>query len=266
MQIARGFMDALTALRLQVEWGADEALADAPVDRYVAAPAPPPAATLVRPPAFTQPVAQPEAVARARALAASAATLEALVAALAGFDGCALAETAGSLVFADGDPRASLMVIGDCPGDDEDRAGIPFVGPAGRLLDRMFASIGLERASLRLTNLIPWRPPGGRPPTETEIAICLPFLCRHIALVAPRRLLLLGTLPTRALLGGSIAMSRARGRWHATEMPGLEARLLAMPTAHPLGLLKTPRGKAEAWQDLLRLRRALDEDAPITKA
>lgn len=258
-------MDALAALRLQLEWGADEALEDAPVDRYAATTAPPPPvelvpATLTRPPIVVPLVAVPVAVERAREAAAGAMTREALLDALARFDGCALAETAGKLVFADGNPGAGLMVVGDCPGDEEDRAGTPFVGPAGQLLDRMFASIGLDRGSFLATNVIPWRPPGGRPPTEMEIAICLPFLLRHVALVAPRRMVLLGTLATRAMLGGTLALSRARGRWHAIDVPGMDVTVQALPMAHPLGLLKAPRGKREAWSDLLRLRQALDAD------
>lgn len=257
-------MDALAALRLQIEWGADEALADVPVDRYAIMPATLPAvlvpATLVRPPVVAVVVAAPVAVERAREAAGSAMTREALLEALAHFDGCALSATAGKLVFADGNPAAGLMLIGDCPGDEEDRAGVPFVGPAGRLLDRMFASIGLDRGGFLATNVVPWRPPGGRLPTDAETAICLPFLMRHIALVAPRRMVLLGNLATRAVLGGTLSPSRARGRWHAIEVPGLDAPVQALPMAHPLGLLKAPRGKREAWSDLLKLRQALNAD------
>jgi len=153
-----------------------------------------------------------------------------------------------------------LMVIGDCPGDEEDRAGKPFVGPAGQLLDRMFASIGLDRGGFLATNVVPWRPPGNRPPTDVEIAVCLPFLRRHIALVAPRRLVLLGNLATRAVLGGTVALSRVRGRWHEVEIAGIDAPIPALPMAHPLALIKAPRGKREAWSDLLRLRQAMDAD------
>ncbi len=253
-------MDALTALRLQVEWGADEALGDAPVDRYVALSPPPAAATLVRRPVEAVLVPAPAAVARAQAAAAGATTREALAEALAAFDGCALAMTAGKLVFADGNPASGLMVIGDCPGDEEDRAGKPFVGSAGQLLDRMFASIGLDRGGFLATNVVPWRPPGNRPPTDVEIATCLPFLLRHIALVAPRRLVLLGSLATRAVLGGTVALSRVRGRWHGVDNPGTGSPIPALPMAHPLGLMKAPRGKRDAWSDLLRLRQALDGD------
>ncbi len=270
-------MDALTALRLQLEWGADEALADAPLDRTAmdgtamdgalpveSAPSQePPLRQLSRPAPVVAILPEPSLVARARAAAEAAPTLEALVAALAAFDGCALAHTASRLVFTDGNPTAALMLVGDCPGDEEDRTGKPFVGPAGRLLDRMFASIGLDRSHFLATNLIPWRPPGGRPPTEAEIAICLPFLQRHVALVAPRRLVLLGSLATRAMLGGTPPLSRARGRWHEVAVPGLDRPVLALPMAHPLGLLKAPRGKRDAWMDLLRLRQALDSHANV---
>ena len=253
-------MDALTALRLQLEWGADEALGDAPVDRYAAVSTPPPPMVLTRRPMDAAVLAAPVAVTRAQATAAAAMTLAALMEALAAFDGCALAATAGKLVFADGNPASGLMVIGDCPGDEEDRAGKPFVGPAGQLLDRMFASIGLDRGGFLATNVVPWRPPGNRPPTDVEIATCLPFLLRHIALVAPRRLVLLGNLATRAVLGGTVALSRVRGRWHEVRVAGIDLPIPALPMAHPLGLMKAPRGKREAWGDLLRLRQALDAD------
>ena len=265
-------MDALTALRLQVEWGADEALGEAPLDRYVAAPpssAPPrsphEAAAGVPPQAALEASPGLPAVARAQSLAEAAVTTEALAAAMAGFDGCPLADTASTLVFADGNAAAALMIVGDTPGDEEDRAGRPFVGPAGQLLDRMFASIGLDRDGFLATNVIPWRPPGGRPPTEAELAVCLPFLWRHIALVAPRRLVLLGSVTARAMLGATLPLSRLRGRWHALAVPGMERPVPALPMAHPLGLLKGPRGKREAWNDLLRLRQALDADIASRK-
>jgi DNA polymerase len=179
---------------------------------------------------------------------------------LADFDACALRDTAASLVFADGDEAAGLMLVGDVPGPDEDRAGRPFVGPAGALLDRMLASIGVGRDSIRLAMLVPWRPPGGRPPSETEIALCLPFLLRHVALVGPRRLVLLGPQVSRALLPTTGSRRRARGAWVDLAVPGLEALIPALPTASPAALLASPAGRRAAWADLRALRRALDQD------
>jgi DNA polymerase len=260
-------MDALAALRLQIEWGADEALADAPVDRFAPRPAaPPPAAAPV-----DAPVRQPQpqaarpsraggAAQRARDIAEAATSLEELRAAMAAFDGCGLSATATSLVFGEGDPNAALMFVGDAPGPEEDRAGAPFVGPAGQLLDRMLASIDLDRAALRLANLIPWRPPGNRNPTDTETQICLPFLLRHIALVRPRRLALLGVLPCKALLADAVGGRRPRGRWTSATIPGLDQPIPTLAMQHPATLLRTPAAKREAWADLLLLRRTIDDD------
>ena len=156
---------------------------------------------------------------RAREVAAAARTLAELRAALAAFDGCPLAATATNLVFADGNPDAGLMLVGEGPGAEEDSAGKPFVGPSGQLLDRMLASIGLDRTRLLITNLIPWRPPGNRNPTDSEVLTCLPFLLRHIALVRPRRLVLLGALATRAVTGSTAGIRRMRGQLDRRDHP-----------------------------------------------
>jgi uracil-DNA glycosylase len=261
-------MDALAALRLQIEWGADEALDEAPRDRLAARtkavaprtpehvqPRPLPKAGEVQPKLGG---VQPAAVQRAHDFAAAARTLAELRAALAAFDGCALAATATNLVFADGNPDSGLMLIGEGPGAEEDRAGKPFVGPSGQLLDRMMASIGLDRSGYLITNLIPWRPPGNRNPTDSEVVICLPFLLRHIALVKPRRLVLLGALASRAILGGSAGITRLRGKWMQAEIQGLNESISALPMLHPAYLLRTPGAKRDAWADLLLLRRTLD--------
>jgi len=253
-------MDALDALRLQMEWGADEALEAAPLDRLAPSAAPAPVAAAA-PRAAARPVAavpRPAPVQRAQDVAAAATTLEELRAALAGFDGCALAATATNLVFSDGNPDAGLMLVGEGPGAEEDRAGKPFVGPSGQLLDRMLASIGLDRTRYVITNLIPWRPPGNRNPTDSEVLICLPFLLRHIALVRPRRLVLLGALASRAVLGGSAGITKLRGKWVTASIPGLDAPLPALPMLHPAYLLRSPGAKRDAWADLLLLRRTLD--------
>ncbi len=268
--------DRLAALRLQLAWGADEALAEAPQDRLrapipSATPLPTPLGATLPPdgPAVAgQPLAPPqafrrgggEAAARAWELAARAASREELRAALAAFDGCALAATATNLVFSDGNPDAGLVLIGEAPGAEEDRTGLPFVGAAGQLLDAMLASIGLDRGKVLILNVLPWRPPGNRTPSDEEITICLPFLLRHLVLVRPLRLVLLGALSTRALTGRSEGIRRLRGRWTEVSVPGLEKPVPALPTYHPAYLLRTQAAKREAWADLLALRRALDAD------
>lgn len=200
---------------------------------------------------------------RAQEVAAAAPTVAALRAALAGFEGCALSATATNLVFADGNPEAGLVFIGEAPGAEEDRAGRPFVGASGRLLDRMLASIGLDRTRYLITNVIPWRPPGNRSPTDAEILTCLPFLHRHLALVRPHHLVLLGGMAAKALSGTSLGIRRLRGKWIEVAVPGLERPIPALPTLHPAYLLRSPAAKREAWEDLLLLRRTLDgETAP----
>jgi DNA polymerase len=190
--------------------------------------------------------------------AGEAQSLDRLRAALAAFDGCTLRDTAANLVFATGDPTRGLVLIGDPPGEAEDRAGLPFAGPDGALLDRMLASIGLDRTQLLITNLIPWRPPGNRPPTENEVLMCLPFLRRHLALARPRIVVTLGALSTRALIGNDAGIRKMRGRWLKLELEGAGPVKL-LPMLHPAYLLRTPGAKRDAWADLLALRRALDE-------
>ena len=249
---------ALAALRLQMEWGADEALAEAPPDRF-AAPAPAaasPARPATRPaPAPALPLIPPAAA--ANSLAVAAGSLDALKAAIAAADS-PLRETASNLVFADGVPESGLMMIGEAPGADEDRLGRPFVGVSGRLLDRMVASIGLSRErDFYLTNILPWRPPGNRTPTDAEINLFLPFLLRHIALVRPRHLVLLGGVSAKSLLRAKEGITRLRGRWHRLPMEGGEA-VPALATLHPAYLLRSPMAKRDAWSDLILLRRTLD--------
>ncbi len=259
-------MDDLSWLRLQVEWGADEALEDRPVDRRgrpalpaatITPAAANPAAGAPTPAAPPQP-AGPAGVAQARALAAAAATPAELRAALAGFNGCALRATATSLVFSNGDPAAQVVLVADVPGAAEDRAGLPFAGANGLFLDRMFASAGLDRAACLATSLLPWRPPGDRKPTDGEVQLCLPFLLRHLELLQPRRVLLFGSLAARVLLPAT--GRRARGVWHAMTLPGAAQPLatLALPAiAH---IQASASAKRETWADMLRLRRAMDDD------
>lgn len=274
-----------TAARALLEWqiamGADEAIGDVAVDRL----APPPAPTVVsvppRPiPVMAEPsrrapattvtpgtvVAPPgvlsqslaEAAQSARQLAAGAETVEALASLVAAFDGCPLKRTATTTVFLDGNPVAPVMIVGEAPGAEEDRSGKPFVGRAGQLLDRMLAAIGLDRTGVQITNVIYWRPPGNRKPTTAEIAACLPFVLRHIALAQPKVVVLAGGTAASTLLPEGQGITRLRGRWFELEVPGLAAPVPTLPMFHPAFLLRTPERKREAWRDLRALKARLD--------
>ncbi len=257
--VALGTMEALDLLRLQIEWGADDALEDAPVDRLRPL-APPHTLLPAQHPrtALQPPTSRPTSAERAAAVAARAATLAELRAAVATFDGCALRDTAANLVFAEGDPASGLLLIGDPPGESEDRGGTPFAGPDGALLDRMLASVALTRQDLMLVPLIPWRPPGGRPPNASEVAVCLPFLHRLIVLSGSRRLVLAGTLPARALLPST--RRRTMPTWLPVSVAGLADPVpgLAMPS--PASVARTPAARRDAWAALRLIRRTLDAD------
>jgi DNA polymerase len=256
---------AVELLRWYVEMGADEAIGEAPVDRLraptQAAPAarnpvaPSPAAA-VRAPSPAAPVAAPAAAlaGSARALAAAAETLAQLEQAIRQFDGCSLRITATSTVFGDGNPAAAVMLIGEAPGAEEDRVGKPFVGRSGQLLDRMLATIGIDRTTAYITNVIYWRPPGNRKPTPAEITACLPFVMRHIALVRPAVLVLCGGTAAATLLGVGDGIMRLRGRWFELAVPDLETPVPTLATYHPSFLLRSPERKREAWRDLLSLQ------------
>jgi uracil-DNA glycosylase len=258
---------AADLLRWYVAMGADEAIAAAPLDRLIVSPrATPTAAPVVqRAPVPAQtarpiPEAPTAAAASARSLAAAVDTLAALGAAVAAFEGCALKRTATNTVFADGVPDAPLMVIGEAPGADEDRLGRPFVGRSGQLLDRMLASIGYDRSrNAYITNVLFWRPPGNRKPTPEETAACLPFVWRHIALLAPKVVLMCGGTATSALLGRAEGITRLRGRWLDLPVEGLDRPVPALATYHPSFLLRTPTRKGEVWRDLLALQSRLKD-------
>lgn len=263
----RDGMDHETALALlewQIELGATEAVGDSPVDRYAqggSVAASPPAAQ--RPAARTAAASAAQAgavdpVAVACAAAAAATDLESLRAAIAAYPHCDLRRGARSTVFADGLPGARVMVIGEAPGRDEDLSGLPFVGRAGQLLDRMFAAIGLSRTApgperaLYISNILPWRPPENRRPTPAETAMLRPFVERHVALAAPEVLVLMGNTPCAALLGLD-GITRLRGNW--TEALGLPV----LPMFHPAYLLRNPAAKREAWADLLAVAQRLED-------
>ena len=195
----------------------------------------------------------------AQGIASAAGDLAALRESLAGFDGCPLKHTAKNLVFGDGDPKADVMFIGEAPGADEDREGRPFVGVSGRLLDRMIASIGLDRDTAYITNILPWRPPGNREPTAAEVAACLPFIQKHIQLVAPRLLVLIGGTSAKTLLGRKEGIMRLRGRWLAYRPDEAAEPIPALATFHPAFLLRSPAQKSNAWRDLLMVKHKLLE-------
>jgi len=251
MESHEHFAAALDALAWQVELGADEAIGDVPIDR-LAAPAPDPVAVV--PLAEVKPVA----VVAAGPDLAGVTSLEALRAAMEGFEGCALKKGARNTVFCDGNPAARVMIIGEAPGRDEDIEGRPFVGRSGQLLDRMLAAIGLSRraddpgAAVYITNVLPWRPPQNRDPAADEVAMLLPFLQRHIELAAPEVLVTMGNTATKTVLDTTTGITRMRGNW------AVYNGIPVMPMLHPAALLRNPLQKREAWADLLDIRARLE--------
>jgi DNA polymerase len=214
------------------------------------------------PPPVTPAIAIPGtdiATVEARRAAAAAGTLAELEAALRAFDGCALKLTATQLVFADGNPEADVMIIGEAPGAEEDRLGKPFVGQSGKLLDRMLAAIGLDRTTVYITNIVTWRPPGNRQPNTSEVAICMPFVERHIALKRPKLLLAAGGTAAASMLGNKEGITRIHGRWFDRRIDGLDAPVPLMPIYHPAFLLRTASTKRDVWHDLLTFRRRMAE-------
>lgn len=203
--------------------------------------------------------ASEEQVKSAVALAAAATSVDALKAALERFDGCALKKTAMNLVFGDGDANAKIVLIGEAPGADEDRQGVPFVGASGQLLDKMLGSIGLDRSRVFISNTVFWRPPGNRTPHSGEIAVCLPFVERLIELIDPAVLITLGGPATHALLAQQGSVSKLVGRWFTFETARMSHPIAATALYHPAYLLRSPAMKRQAWQNLLAVRRKLDE-------
>jgi uracil-DNA glycosylase family 4 len=217
-----------------------------------------PALDRSRPPAMPAapiPLPPDSAVMAAREEARSAQTLDQLRSILDGFTGCTLRATATRLVFADGNPQARVMFVGEAPGRDEDIEGLPFVGRSGKLLDRMMAAVGLTRHDAYIANIVPWRPPGNRTPTPQESAICLPFTLRQIELVDPDVLVCLGGPSAQTLLGSREGILRTRGRWFAFQTGRREIRAIA--TLHPAYLLRQPLQKRLAWRDLLAIQKPL---------
>jgi len=255
-------------LDFYAETGVDALLGESPVDRFASTETTEPAARPARPvmpaadlnsvgrAAPAAPPAPDEAAMQARSVAKNAKSLDELRGILDGFEGCALKSTASQLVFADGNPEARLMLVGEAPGRDEDIEGLPFVGRSGKLLDRMLAAIGLDRSSTYIANIVPWRPPGNRTPTPQESQICLPFILRQIELADPDILVCLGGPSAQTLLGIKEGITKTRGRWFAFDTGKREIR--AMPTFHPAFLLRSPLQKRFAWRDFLAIKKALN--------
>ncbi len=256
---------AIVALQWHIENGADEALADSPVDATAM-----PALPQKKEPANIQ--AQPapllgasDARKESIALAKKAQTLEELQNAVAAFDGISLKKTATNLVFSDGNPQAPIMLIGEAPEADEDRAGKPFAGTSGQLLDRILACISLDRETVYLTNILNWRPPGNRTPSASEIDVSLPFIEKHIALIKPKLLIVTGGVAGKALLNKNSGISRLRGQFHdyhplTKELFDNEPETVpALATYHPADLLRTPSQKRLVWQDMLMLQKKYKE-------
>jgi len=281
--------DLRALLAFYVEAGVDAVLEEAPVNRFTAetpqprssqAPAAEPSSSPQTPPRTRSPFSGPAevtpnvrsrlspagpdvppapdaAIMAARHAAAGATSLDALRDLLERFEGCALRFTAKRLVFADGNPHARVMLVGEAPGREEDIAGLPFVGRSGQLLDSMMAAIGLDRTTAYIANVIPWRPPGNRTPTPQESQICLPFIKRQIELADPDILVCLGGPSAAALLGLTEGIRRSRGRWRVYHTGTREIRAIA--TFHPAYLLRTPLEKRFAWRDFQAIRAALAE-------
>ncbi len=267
-------------LRWYVDMGVDIAIAEEPQNRFmevarpapVAAPQEPPreAPRQARAPQTFSAAANPgrnvdaaaalsveAAIKAARESAARATTLDEVRAELMAFDGCILKRTATNLVFADGDPKSRIMFIAEAPGDEDDRQGLPFTGPPGRLLEHMLKAIKLDRKTVWLTNLLPWRVPGKRPATAQEISVCLPFLMRQIELIQPALLVCLGDAPTQTLMGLKGSVIHNRGLWQELPRKGGEP-IRAIATLAPSYLLRASRNKQLVWRDLIEIRKALD--------
>ena len=242
---------ALATLRWLIEAGADEAIAETPQNRFAGAARPAPA------PESREP-APSEDARDANALSRRSTSLHELKESMARFEGCALKDSATNLVFGDGNPDAGIMFIGEAPGAEEDRQGVPFVGVSGQLLDRMIGAIGLDRSSAYITNIVPWRPPENRKPSRAETAACLPFVERHIALVDPRVLVLVGGTAAAALLGTSEGITRLHGRWLSYRDEASGKAIDTMAIYHPAYLLRQSALKREAWRDLLAIKARLD--------
>lgn len=248
-------VEALAALRLMAEWGADEALGDAPVRRLQD----PPAGRLHELKAAQQAVVVARAVDPPQASLSNLQSIAALYDAWAAFDGCALRATATTIVRASGTAGAGVLLLGDAPTADDDRSGQAFSGTPGVAIDRVLSSIGLDRSLVMFAHLVPWRPPGNRPPSDTEIRSCLPYIQQLLRLCGTTHAVLLGQATARILLGTEDRLSRLRGRWQDLSLPGASHPVSAMVMAPAEAWLRTANSRRETWADLLLLRTTLDQ-------
>lgn len=276
------FSAQLNQLAWQLAMGVDEAISDTAPDRRlspsvtptilnVAAPAigfsenTPASQDIVIERAVVSPLKPltPSAVPSFVPSAVHATTLDDLRAELAAFEGCALKKTSKNLVFADGNPAASIMLVGEAPGEDEDRQGLPFVGASGKLLDKMLGCVGLDRTNTYISNIVPWRPPGNRNPTDSEVAVCLPFTEKHIAIVKPKYLILLGAVAAKSLLKTKDGITKIRGKqftYTYTDITsGQDVTIPCFPMFHPAYLLRQASQKRMAWSDLLMFKKAIEQ-------
>ena len=263
-------LGAAELMRWYLDAGVDETTDEHPVNRYqdpADRPRQPsaPVTTATVDPARESPRvhSQPLAAATtpvgsAAAIASRASTLDELRGALENFGECPLSKTATNLVFGDGNPEARIVLIGEAPGAEEDRRGLPFVGPSGRLLDRMLASIGLDRGTVFISNIVYWRPPGNRNPITSEVAICMPFVERMLELKDPDILIALGGPAAGALLGHKEGIGKLRGRWFTYQTPRLARPIPARAVFHPAYLLRSPAQKRLAWRDLIALKNKIE--------
>ena len=237
---------ARAALQWQVELGVSDAVCDAPIDRYEVLTQNLNPSTVVATPAGAPHAVDPVVV--AEAAAAAAGDLLALKLALQNFSHCDLRRGARNLVFGGGAAGARVMILEDAPGRAEDLQGLPFAGPAGQLLDKMFVAIGLNRAEeVYAASVIPWRPPQDREASSAEIAMMQPFARRHIILAAPQVVICVGNISCQAVLGKR-GLNKLRGAWQEG------FALPVLPMVHPQVLLRQPARKKQAWQDLLILK------------
>ncbi len=252
----------LSLLKWYGDIGVDAAIDDQPINRYdakeVAPTAPAPESVERRlTPKATPSVGQTSSN-NSKEIAAQCNSLDELRHAIENFTGCALRETAKNTVFADGNPDAPVMFVGEAPGRDEDIQGLPFVGAAGKLLDKMLEAINRDRTSAYISNILNWRPPGNRTPTPNEALTCLPFIRRHIQLAKPRVIVLLGSTAAKHLLNTNTGIMRLRGKWTEVMLDDYgEQTIPALPTLHPAYLLRQPAHKRLAWQDYLSLQERL---------
>lgn len=256
--------DSHKILQWYIEAGVDEIILDTPQDRFLEVP-PTPASmnqsiNKTSPASVSSPALKPlpsalaGAQLEARALADAATSIIELENAIRSFNGCALKRTATNTVFADGDPSSEIMFIGEAPGADEDRRGIPFCGVSGQLLDAMIKAIRLDRTTAYITNTVYWRPPGNRQPSREELSICEPFVQKHIALVNPKLLVCVGGVAASHLLDTNTGVTRLRGKMHSYRTPYMDKDIPAAVLFHPSYLLRSPAQKRLAWQDLLAIK------------